>query len=355
MQQRDLGMDIDQVLVLQAPTNIPDSLRQGSITTFTGQVQSLPYVGGVGLSETIPGNGTSDLNSTSGSVYRTRATEVRSPTYYIYDINEGYLNSLHIPLVAGHNFSDQPEQNKDKIIINEHALEKLGFASAGEAIGARLYWGNDYRPEIIGVVRNYNHLALDKDIIPLIFFYDQVHANYFTIRLVGGQAKHDQVIAELQHRWKESFGANVFEHFYLDQRFNAQYSADQQFSRLFTLFTVLAVFIACLGLLGLSAHSVMQRTKEIGIRKVLGASVTEIIGTLSTDFMKLIVLAIFIAALCSSWVIHSWLSTYAFRIGLSWWILAIPAVLLLLIAMMTIGYHTAKAASANPVDALKSD
>jgi putative ABC transport system permease protein len=294
------------------------------------------------------------LNSTSGSVYRTQSKEVRSPTYYIYDINETYLKALDISLVAGNNFSEQPEQNKDKILINEDALDKLGFTSAEEAIGTKIYWGNDYRPEIVGVVKNYHHLSLDESIIPLVFFYQQFKGSYFTVRLSGTSRQRD-VIAELQQLWKESFGANVFEHFYLDQRFNAQYAADKQFSRMFTVFTLLAVFIACLGLLGLSAYAVVQRTKEIGIRKVLGASIAEIIRTLSADFMKLILLAIFIAGVCSYWVINSWLSSYAFRIDLSWWIMAIPAALLLMIAIATIGYHTVKAASANPVDALKSE
>jgi putative ABC transport system permease protein len=354
MQQKDLGMNIDQVLTLYSPRTIPDSVMPTSLGTFKDAVGSLPVVGGVGISETIPGNGTADLNSGSGNINRYSAKETKGPVFYNYRVNETYFKTLGIKLLAGRFFSDNAAQNKDRIIINEDALEKLDFRSAEEAVGTKIYWG-EYRPEIIGVVENYNHLSLENNYIPLMFFYEPFAGSYITIRLKSGVADWNESIAEIRQAWKRSFGDAAFEYFYLDERFNAQYKSDQQFSRLFTVFTVLAVLIACLGLLGLSAYAVVQRTKEIGIRKVLGASVPEIIKTLSSDFMKLILVAIVIAIVGSTWAIDWWLNSYAFRVQLSWWIMVIPAVALVLMAMLTIGYHTIKAASANPVDSLKTE
>ena len=354
MQKKDLGMNLDQVLVLHAPKDIADTARQAGVHSFMHRAQSLSFVQGMGISETLPGHGTSELNSNSGSINRYSPDERQAPTYYNFNVNETFFSTLEIGFLAGRDFSGGAGANRDKIIINEEALKKLEFNSPEEAIGEKIYWGT-YRPEIIGVIKDYNHLSLDNDQIPLIFFYTNYAGYYYTLRLRPFPGELHQSIEHLRMIWKETFGDSVFEYFFLDDRFNAQYESDRQFSQLFTAFAVLAVILACLGLSGLSAYAVVQRTKEIGVRKVLGASIPQIIQILSADFIKLIFVAIIISTVCASWAINAWLNSYAFRIELSWWMFVMPAIILLATAMMTMGYHTVRASLSNPVDSLRAE
>ncbi len=353
MQERDMGMNIDRVVAIPAPGNIPDSLARERLQTFRAKVVALPQVVQMGVSETLPGLGTSDLNSNSGNINRFDPDKRNAPVYYNFRVNETFFETLQIEMLAGKNFQTTAELNRDRIIINEEALRLLGFDSAQQAIDEKLYWGS-YRPQIIGVIKNYHHLSLDSHHIPIIFFYEDTRGSYYTVRL-DAMADFTKSLDDIQTIWIESFGESPFEYFFLDERFNDQYEADKQFSYLFSSFSFLAVFIACLGLLGLSAYSVVTRTKEIGIRKTLGASVSNLVIVLSFDFLKLIAVAVIFSAIASHQVIKMWLNTYAFRTELSWWTFVLPAVMLLSLALLTVGFHTVRAARANPIDSLRSE
>jgi putative ABC transport system permease protein len=160
-------------------------------------------------------------------------------------------------------------------------------------------------------------------------------------------------MARFENDWKELFPGNPFNYFFLDDHYNKQYQADQQFGKVFGMFSALAIFIACLGLFGLSSLTAIQRTKEIGIRKVLGASVTSILTLVSRDYLLLIGVAILFATPLSWWIMNNWLQEFASRIPLAWWIFALPAMMVILVALVTVSFHTLKAAQTNPVKALQ--
>ena len=174
---------------------------------------------------------------------------------------------------------------------------------------------------------------------------------YYSIKLKTDDLPH--TLATLRSSWNEIFPGNPFDHFFLDEFFNAQYKTDLQFGKVFQLFSALAIFIACLGLFGLALFTTTQRTKEIGVRKVLGASISNILILLSKDFLKLVLLSNLVAWPLAYWGIQQWLQNYAFRIGISWWLFILPTLLVLLIALLTISMQTWRAARANPVKALR--
>ena len=185
------------------------------------------------------------------------------------------------------------------------------------------------------------------------FFYPQNNSDYFSIRLSGNNLQAG--VAAMETLYKQWFPNNPFEYFFADDNFNKQYVAEQQYSRLFSAASLWAIVIACLGLFGLATFSVQQRTKEIGIRKVLGASVFRITQLLSGDFLKLVALAIVIASPVAWWAMNKWLQDFAYRINIEWWVFAIAGMLALVVALLTISYQSIKAAVQNPVKSLRTE
>ena len=215
----------------------------------------------------------------------------------------------------------------------------------------KIKWDERYL-EIIGVVTDYHHMGLQRTIEPIIF-YPQQSSAYLTIKL--GSQNIQEHIAKLETIYKKTFTGNPFEYFFIDENFNKQYTTEMQYGQLFTAAAIWAVVIACLGLFGLTTFSVESRTKEIGIRKVLGASVADITSLLSKDFLKLVVVAAIIAFPIGWYAMHTWLQDFAYRISISWWMIAAAALSAILIALVTISFQSIKAALMNPVKALRSE
>ncbi|MEO8855215.1 MAG: FtsX-like permease family protein [Ginsengibacter sp.] len=205
---------------------------------------------------------------------------------------------------------------------------------------------------ILGVVKDFNFKSLKEKISPLIFFNTN-NKNILYVRTMGNHA-HD-AIAAVENQYKKYAGDSPFSYTFLDKAFEKQYNTDQRTGTLFNVFAGIAIFISCLGLFGLATFTAQVKTKEIGIRKVLGASVAGIVKLLSKDFLKLILVAIIIATPIAWWAINKWLEGFAYRINISWWVFLIAGILALLIALMTISFKAIKAALANPVECLRSE
>jgi putative ABC transport system permease protein len=226
----------------------------------------------------------------------------------------------------------------------------MGFTNPELAINDQIFfWGDTFK--IVGVVKNYHQESLKKAYEPLIFRYDRAPGGYYSVKFNANNVH--ESIARFEEEWKAMFPGNPFIHFFLDDHYNQQYQADQQFGKVFGIFSTLAIFIACLGLFGLSSLTAIQRTKEIGVRKVLGASVTSILGLVSKDYIILMVCSIVLAVPVAWWIMTGWLESFANRINLSWWIFVIPSLVVIVIALLTIGIHTLKAARTNPVKSLR--
>jgi putative ABC transport system permease protein len=353
MQNENLGIKTSQLLVLRGPEIGQDSTYKIRKAAFWDDMSQQSFVRDYALSGSVPGNFYNF--STSGFTQPKSKTGDELKTYAFTIIGNKYLDVYDIKLKAGRNFTPEEtavEWNKNsKVILNEKAVQQLGFESAEEALSTKIKWDERYL-EVIGVVKDYHHTGLQKAIDPIIF-YPQNSSQYITINLTAGNMQ--DKIARLESIYKSYFAGNPFEYFFVDENFNKQYISEKQYSNIFTTASVWAIFIACLGLFGLATFTVENRNKEIGIRKVLGASVASIVGLLSKDFVMLIVVAVLIASPLTYYFMQQWLSDFAYRITISWWIFALAGGLSLLIAVLTIMSQGIKAALINPVKSLKSE
>jgi putative ABC transport system permease protein len=221
-----------------------------------------------------------------------------------------------------------------------------------DAIGKRIdFWGRRYT--IVGVAENFHQQSLREAFEPLIFRLIPDVRGYMSIKTPASKAS--QTVAVVKSTWDKFFPGNTFEYFFLDDHFDQQYKADQRFGQVFGLFTTLAILVACLGLFGLASFTTIQRTKEIGIRKVLGASVFRILKLLYQEFALLLLIAFVIAAPLAWMTIGNWLQGYAFRINIHWSYFLIPFILILVIALLTVSFQSIKAAIANPVKSLRTE
>lgn len=253
-------------------------------------------------------------------------------------------------MAVGRTFSEERSTEESKVLFNESAVALMGFEKLEDALNEEIYfWGDTF--EIVGVLKDYHQESMKKATEPLIFRLIPGAGPYYSIKMNVSNV--NESIAQIEADWKAFFPGNPFEYFFLDDYYNEQYKADLQFGNVFGLFAGLAVFIACLGLFGLSSFTAMQRTKEIGVRKALGATVSSILTLLSKDFTRLVIVGIVLAVPLSWYVMDNWLNDFANRISLSWWIFLLPGVLVTAIALLTVSYQTIKAATTNPVKSLR--
>jgi putative ABC transport system permease protein len=261
------------------------------------------------------------------------------------------LNELeNLELKQGRWFLPGRKNDGKNFVLNETAVRELGIREP--VIGQRFTNGQD-TGKVIGVVKDFHYLGLHERIGPMVFGNDPFYANSFLVKSRPGKQADALIATE-----------KVWKHFNPDQPFDYQFATDQ-FERLYRtelkaaslipVFSILAIFISCLGLYALASFSAERRRKEVGIRKVLGASVTGIVGILTTDFAKLVLIAMLIASPLGWWAMNKWLQTFAYHIDIQWWIFALAGILALLIAFVTISFHAAKAAMMNPVKSLRRE
>ena len=255
---------------------------------------------------------------------------------------------MKIKFLEGHNFTGTPADSS-YYILNQTAVKQMGLKPpyVGQPISLQ-----ENKGTILGVVKDFNFQSLKEKISPLIFFNTN-NKNILYVRTIGAHTQ--QAIAAVKKQYKKYAGDSPISYQFLDKSFEAQYKTDQRTGTLFNVFAGIAIFISCLGLFGLATFTAQVKTKEIGIRKVLGASVAGIVKLLSKDFLKLILIAIIIATPIAWWAINKWLEGFAYRINISWWVFAVAGILALLIALVTISFQAIKAAVANPVDSLRSE
>ena len=271
-------------------------------------------------------------------------------------VDPNFINVYEIKLSAGRNF-ETTDYNTDynklhNIVINENAVKMLGYASNNAAIGKSVaMFGKQW--DIIGVINDYHQKSLRYALEPLILqpFYNTGDA----ILIKVNTQNLPSTIAQIKAKYAAFFPGNIFDYYFLDEKFNQQYVNDELFGKAFGIFAGFAIFIACLGLFGLSLFTTTQRTKEIGVRKILGASVSNIVLLLSKDFIKLIVVAFVIASPVAWFVMHSWLNDFAYRINISAWIFIATGLLAVIIALATISFQAIKAAITNPVKSLRTE
>jgi putative ABC transport system permease protein len=353
MRHADLGMSIDQTLVIRSPhLRISDSLYNSTFQSLVTELERKPEVKIISCSSSLPGLSLNELSSTT--FVKLGEDTKKSYEYYFFGIDAEFISAMDMKIVAGRNF-EKGLANDDQVIINEEAASKLGFSKPDEAIGAKITFQTRWPGEpstIIGVIKNFYQRSPKEKHIPMLFHYAS-RTNYFSIKLKSENIH--ETIAGIQATYNQVFPNAVFNYFFLDEKFNQQYKADAQFGQVIATLSSLAIFIACLGLFGLSSYTIVQRTKEIGIRKVLGASVMQIVGLLSQDFIKVVLMAALAALPIAYWAISEWLSNYEVKISLNVWVFLIPVMMILLLAMATVSFQTFKTAISNPTESLRQE
>jgi putative ABC transport system permease protein len=273
-------------------------------------------------------------------------------TYHVFAVDENFFRTYGITTVAGKVFLPSFIPT-DAVIVNETAAAQLGFTKPEDAVGEEIYVEIDGRDKarIAGVIENYNHLSLKSDYQPQILFYRASTWSSFTVKVEGENVTEE--LNTIRQEFGKAFPDNPFDYFFLDEFFDNQYKADQRFERMFAVFSLLAIFISCLGLFGLSSYAIVQRTKEIGIRRVLGATSESIATLLSQGIVKLVFIAGLLALPFSYLIASYWLKNYAFRIEVTGWSLITPVILVLILAMGTIAFQVINTARANLISSLR--
>ncbi|MDB5089559.1 MAG: FtsX-like permease family protein [Mucilaginibacter sp.] len=347
MRNQKLGVNINQTLVLNGAQSVTDSLYKNEFQAFKSEVLKNPGIKGMAASSSVMGKEIYWTNSFESLDHK----ELGGGTLYVMAIDYDFIPQFQLKLLAGRNFSKNFVSDNKGAIINDRALTQLGFKNPQDAIGKKVISGDTLT--VVGVVQSFHHMGLQKPIDPQIIRLQSDVRGAYSIKLQTADLQN--TIAGVRTTWNRYFPNDPFNYFFLDDQFNGQYKSDQQFGKMFTLFAFLAILIACFGLLGLSAYNILQRTKEVGIRKVLGASTQSVVYILSKDFMVLVVISFVLSAPVSWLVMHNWLQGFAYRINISLWVFGAAGIIAVAIALCTISYQAVKAALTNPVKSLRSE
>jgi putative ABC transport system permease protein len=351
MRTKTLGIDIDQTLIVNGVFSMKDSAFQGLYPSFKQDLLSQKDIRGI--------TGTSDVPGTeitwSTDWQKVDEHPQHNFTLRHLNIDYDYFKLYNLKIIAGRTFDVNFPTDKKGVILNESAIKQLGYAKPEDAIGKLLHanQGMIDTVHVIGVSADFHQEGMQRIITPLALVMRQPKPNFYSIKI--NPANTTQTIADIKTVWQRHFPADPFRYFFLDEYFNKQYAENERFGTVFGLFAGLAIIIACLGLLGLSAYNVIQRTKEIGIRKVLGASARNLLLILSKDFLLLVAIAFVIAVPLTWWAMGNWLKEFAYRIHIGWMTFAIAGILAFAIALTTVGLQALKAIIANPVKSLRTE
>lgn len=350
MQEQDLGIKIDQTLVLRGPS-VTDSTYKEKLNAFKTEMLRSSSIDRVAASTDIPGH---KISWNAGGIRLVGSDPGKSNQYRVIGIDYDFLEAYGLKILKGRNFSEQYSTDPSAVLFNEAAIKLMGFDRSEDALNKRIeFWGNTYT--IIGVVTNHHQESLREAYDAHIFRLIPDADNYYSLTMRKGNEEWSGIIKTAEANWAKFFPGNPFEYIFLDDHFQEQYKADQQFGKTFGLFAILAIVVACLGLFGLASFVTTQRTKEIGIRKISGASIPNILALLTRDLLKPILISFLIATPVTYYLLKQWLDNYAFKIGINAWMFIIPAIIIMSIALFTVSFKALRAATANPVKSLRTE
>ena len=343
MQNKSLGFDEERLVTI--PVRDEGLTEKPALVKTT--IAALPGVASVSSTTAYPG---AKAPGTTFGADPERQTEPFKAQ--IYFVDEDYLPTIGVDFLVGRNFADASAAEENAIVLNERAAIAFGFRDPREALEETIsFWGADRR--VIGIVRDFHHASTRQPIEPIILTPDFDYCQGLVVKLRPG--KLDDRIAELRTAWAGLSSTQPFAFRFLDEDIAQYYASERQFTKVLTGAALLSLLIACLGLLGLTAFAVERRTKEMGIRKVLGASVAAILGLFNREFLVLVLIAVVMALPLSWWVMQQWMSAFAYPAPVEPWIFAVAAVIVAALAILTITVQSWKTVIANPVDSLRSE
>lgn len=351
----DLGINTEKVIGFNNAfvPNLSDEEYESQYTAFLEEVKRQNGVTNVAAISSLPGGGSSEIGATSGGIKVVGKTDIVESTVYRNRMNDQLLETLKIELVAGRNFNREFAEDTMAVLVNMALLKLMNIPEPNSVINEYIQFGrNEENPKfkVVGVIKDYNRSTLKSSVEPTVFNHHNVNSN--TVVRLSGQDLKPQ-ISSIQNVWNQFYPNSPFNYAFLDDRFEKLYKEDQKFGFIFANFAILAVVVAILGLFGLASFLSLQRTKEVGVRKVLGASTTNIILLFFKDFVWLILIAALIGIPLIYWSMNDWLNGYAYRIDFPWWVIVMAMILITLLAFLTVSFQTYKIARLNPAKTIK--
>lgn len=349
MTGKDLGIDTAQVIGFANPPN------RESYEAFTEELRrtnTITAVGGIG---NLPGGGSSEIGSSSGGVRIVGKTDLVESTVYVTGMDDRAIPTLDLEVLHGRNFDRERAVDSTGVILNEALLQLLNVSDPEQVVGQYFQFGrnpDNARFPIVGIINDYNRSTLKGNVEPTVFF----HQNDPSATLIKlKESDLNEGLDQVENIWNRFFPDAPFTYAFLDQRFEQLYQEDKKFGYLFLNFALLAIFVASMGLFGLSSYMSLQRTKEVGVRKVLGASTSSIVLLFFKDFLWLIVIAIAIGTPLTFLGMNDWLNSYAYRIHFPWWIMVATILLVAVLAFLTVSFQTLKLALLNPAKTIRHE
>jgi putative ABC transport system permease protein len=357
LQDQPIGATLNQVLAVNGKImgNKSDSILRNEIEVLKNEIRDLPYVKTTVLAQTYPGGEYDNLSSSVGITF---PNGIRDETriWYNYAVGPEYFQLMDMEFVAGNSFMENSKGYSNQIVLNERFVKYMGISNMENAIGKTVkFFDEDWI--ISGVIKDYHHFGLKTSIEPMLLRYNKNVSNILikidqnAVSTIGMKG----AISQIESKWMERFPESIFNYTFLDQKFEAQYNEDKAFGSAFQIFAILAILIASMGLFGLTSYTVVQRKKEIGIRKVNGATIGQVLILLNKDFVKWVGLAFIIAVPIAWFTMNQWLMDFAYRTSMNWWIFALAGIIALTIALLTVSWQSYNAARANPVKSLRTE
>jgi putative ABC transport system permease protein len=346
MRNQPLGFEKNQELTINFGG---DDQFLKNYESIKNEFKNIPNVLSATISSGIPGGGNADAHSE----FENKHGDMQQANVDMYDVDYDFISTYGMKMAAGRAFSTSfGTDSTQAVVVNEAMVKSLGYSSNNEILGKKFsQWGR--QGTIIGVVKDFHYRSLQQSVQPLNFRVNPSNAGTLTLKI--SSANVPQTIKAIESKWKVLVPQRPFNYAFVDDIFNQQYADEERFGKLFLYFAVLAIFISCLGLLGLASYSTLQRTREIGIRKVMGASIFGIANMLSKEFLQLVILSALIAFPISWFGMSKWLQDFAYKSGIGWWVFAVAGSLALIIAVSTVSFQAIRAALANPVKSLRSE
>ena len=342
LRTRNLGLDRENVVYVPLEGEIAQPKK---VESFRQEVMRLPSVASATTAMSLPVN----VQSSSGDLEWPGKKPGMETSVSVLCVGGDFIRTMTIKLLAGRDFRADSPADSSNYIINEATAKLMGIK---DPVGKQVkFWYGKGR--IVGLMKDFHLQSLHQAISPLILCFDARNTSYLLTKTRGGQTQ--KAIADLERLTKQFNPNYPFAYHFMDEAYEKLYQSEQQVNTLVNYFGILAILISCLGLFALAAFTAEQRTKEIGVRKVLGASVVNIVTLLSTDFVRLVLIALVLASPLAWWAVSKWLGTFAYQTKLTGWIFAAAGALAVLIAFMTVSYQSIKAAMMNPVNSLRSE
>ena len=344
IQNRRLGLNKDQVVELEIRfADLPKS------DAILKELSKIPAITDASITDFSFKSGISNI-----AVLPEGARENEITSQSVISVDENFLKTFQVQLAEGRNFSKAfPTDPKEAFIVNEKAVQAFGWKTSREAIGKKLDWGLGKKGKVIGVAKDFNFRSLHEGVAPLIIHIQPDWYRFVALKVKPGNMQ--QTLAQVERAWNTVTTDSPFSYSFLNDDFANMYKEEQHMQSVLSAFTLLSVFVACLGLFGLAAFSIKQRMREIAVRKVLGASVTGITRLLSKDILQLVLISSLIAIPVTWWGVHVWLQDFAYKTKISWWVFPVAGMLAIVIALLTVSFQAIRAATANPVKSLRTE